>query len=280
MSTKPEPGAGAIPGRPWLLASGRNFVLERLDRREPVVTLGVRAARTIDIAKTAQATGHHLLWVDLEHSAMSIDTAAQICSACLDVGLVPMFRPPEKDYGVIGRMLDGGALGVMVARVETPEEAAEIVAACRFPPLGRRSQIVGLPLFGMRRLPAREHNDLANRATLVKVLIESERGIRNVEKIAAVPGVDLVGIGSNDFTAELGLHGDYRHEKVFAAYKAGIEACRKHGKHFIVGGVADLKYQRELWDAGAGMMIQSAIDSELMRDALQEKVSAIAAASL
>jgi 2-keto-3-deoxy-L-rhamnonate aldolase RhmA len=273
MSTQPE-----IPGREWLLVEGRNVVLHRLDRRQAVVTLGVRAARTIDIAKTAQLTGHHLVWIDLEHSAMSIDTAAQISSACLDLAIVPIFRPPEKDYGVIGRMLDGGALGVMAARVETAEEAAEVAAACRFPPFGRRSQIVGLPLFGMRRLPAREHNDLANRATLVKVLIETERGIRNVEAIAAVPGVDLVGIGSNDFTAELGILGDYRHEKVRAAYQAGIAACKKHGKHFIVGGVAELKYQREWWDAGAGLMVQSAIDSELMRDALHEKVSGIAAA--
>jgi 4-hydroxy-2-oxoheptanedioate aldolase len=270
--------SGAIPGREWLLVNGRNVILERLDRRQPVITLGVRAARTVDIAKTAQLTGHHLVWIDLEHSTMSIDIAAQISSACLDLGLVPIFRPPEKDYGVIGRMLDGGALGVMAARVETPEEAAEIAAACRFPPQGRRSQIVGLPLFGMRRLPARQHNELANRATIVKVLIETERGIRNVERIAAVPGVDLVGIGSNDFTAELGLLGDYRHENVRAAYQAGIEACKKHGKHFIVGGVADLKYQRELWDAGAGLMIQSAIDSELIRDALQEKVAGISAA--
>jgi len=274
MSTTPS----AVPGREWLLVNGRNVVLDRLDRRQPVVTLGVRAARTIDIAKTAQLTGHHLLWIDLEHSSMSIDVAAQISSACLDVGIVPIFRPPEKDYGVIGRMLDGGALGIMAARVETPEEAAEIAAACRFPPLGRRSQIAGLPLFGMRRIPAREHNALANCSTIVKVLIETERGIRNVEQIAAVPGVDLIGIGSNDFTAELGIPGDYHHPRVRDAYLAGIAACRKHGKHFIVGGVADLKYQREMWDAGAGLMIQSAIDSELMRDALQEKVSAITAA--
>jgi len=274
MSTTPS----AVPGREWLLVNGRNVVLDRLDRRQPVVTLGVRAARTIDIAKTAQLTGHHLLWIDLEHSSMSIDVAAQISSACLDVGIVPIFRPPEKDYGVIGRMLDGGALGIMAARVETPEEAAEIAAACRFPPLGRRSQIAGLPLFGMRRIPAREHNALANCSTIVKVLIETERGIRNVEQIAAVPGVDLIGIGSNDFTAELGIPGDYHHPRVRDAYLAGNAACRKHGKHFIVGGVADLKYQREMWDAGAGLMIQSAIDSELMRDALQEKVSAITAA--
>lgn len=268
----------SIPGREWLLVNGRNVILDRLDKRQPVVALGVRSSRTIDIVKVAQATGHHLIWVDIEHSTMSIDTAAQICSACLDVGIVPIVRPPEKDYGIMGRLLDGGALGIMAARVETPEEAREIVAACRFPPRGRRSQIVGLPLFGMRKLPPRTHNELANRATIVKILVETELGVSNVDKIAALEGVDLIGIGSNDFTSELGILGEYRNPKVRAAYEACVTACKKHGKHFIMGGVGDLKYVREMIDAGAAPFMFSALDSELMRDALQEKVNGIKAA--
>jgi 4-hydroxy-2-oxoheptanedioate aldolase len=268
----------SIPGREWLLVNGRNVILDRLDKRQPVVALGVRSSRTIDIVKIAQATGHHLIWVDIEHSTMSIDIAAQICSACLDVGIVPIVRPPEKDYGIMGRLLDGGALGIMAARVETPEEAREIVAACRFPPHGRRSQIVGLPLFGMRKLPPRTHNELANRATIVKILVETELGVSNVDKIAAIDGVDLIGIGSNDFTAELGILGEYRNPIVRAAYEACIKACKKHGKHFILGGVGDLKYVREMLDAGAAPFMFSALDSELMRDALQEKVNGIRSA--
>jgi 4-hydroxy-2-oxoheptanedioate aldolase len=268
-----------IPGRDWLLVNGRNIVLERLHRGEPVLALGVRAARTTEIVKIAQTTGHHLIWVDLEHSTMSADTAAQICSACLDVGIVPIVRPPEKDFGIIGRLLDGGALGIMAARIETADEAAEVVAACRFPPLGRRSQIVGLPLFGMRKLAPKTHNELANRAVIVKILVETERGVANLEQIAAVRGVDLIGIGSNDFTSELGILGDYKHDKVRAAYKAGIEACRKHGKKFIIGGVADLTYVREMLELGAAPFLFTAIDSELMRDALQERVKNLGAAA-
>ena len=113
-------------GREWLLRNGRNVILDRLAKGEPVMSLGVRAARTVDIVKTARATGHQLIWVDLEHSTMSIDTAAQICSAALDAQLVPFVRVPEREYGVIGRLLDGGAVGIKVPRVETPEQAAEI----------------------------------------------------------------------------------------------------------------------------------------------------------
>ena len=65
---------------------------------------------------------------------MPIDTAALICAAALDLGLAPFARIPEREYGVIGRLLDGGVLGIIAPRVETAEEAQDIVAACRFPP--------------------------------------------------------------------------------------------------------------------------------------------------
>lgn len=265
-------------GREWLLRNGRNVILDRLAKGEPVMSLGVRAARTVDIVKIARATGHQLIWVDLEHSTMSIDTAAQICSAALDAQIVPFVRVPEREYGVIGRLLDGGAVGIKVPRVETPEQAAEIARACRFAPEGVRSQIVGLPLFDMRKVPAPAHNRLANRATVVMVLLETELGFRNIEAIAAVPGVDIIGSGSNDFTAELGALGNYRHEKVLSAYSAAIAACRKHGKPFVVGGVGDTGYVKAMIKDGASPFLYSAIDSELMRDALQEKVTAALAA--
>src|SRR5882757_6871866 len=116
---------------PWLAA---RTAVERLKRGVPVVALGVRSSRTADIARIAHSSGHHALWVDLEHSTMPIDTAALICGAALDLGLAPFVRIPERDYGVIGRLLDGGALGLIAPRVETVEQAQDIIAACRFPP--------------------------------------------------------------------------------------------------------------------------------------------------
>jgi len=269
---------GMPEGRQWLLRNGRNVILDRLARGEPVMSLGVRAARTVDIVKVAQATGHHLIWIDLEHSTMSIDVAAQMCSAAGDAGVVPFVRVPEREYGVIGRLLDGGAVGIMAPRVETAEQAQEIARACRFAPAGVRSQIVGLPLFGMRKVPPPAHNQLANRATVVMILLETELGFRNVEAIAAVEGVDIVGSGSNDFSAELGALGNYRHEKILSAYAAAIKGCAKAGKPFAVGGVGDMGYVKAMIQDGAAPFLYSAIDSEFLRDALQEKVASVLAA--
>src|SRR5215212_1773470 len=82
----------------WLLKDGRNVMLDRLQQGLPVMAMGVRSSRTVDIVKVAHNAGNHVLWVDLEHSSMSIDMAAQMCSAALDIGLVPLVRVPEKDY--------------------------------------------------------------------------------------------------------------------------------------------------------------------------------------
>lgn len=247
-------------------------VLAKLARREPVMALGVRGARTTEIARLAQASGHELLWVDLEHSAMPIDVAAQICACAADLGVLPLVRVPEREYGVIGRLLDGGAMGVIAPRIETAGQAADVVAACRFPPLGHRSAIGALPHTGYRRLPAATLYEVVNGGTLVKLLIESPLGIENLPAIAAVPGVDLIAIGTNDLSAELGVPGDAQHPSVRAAHLAALQACRAAGKPLAIGGVADAAYAAELIRLGAVPLMMTGIDTDLLLAAARERV--------
>jgi 4-hydroxy-2-oxoheptanedioate aldolase len=253
-------------------------LLERLARAQPVTLLGVRGARTSDIARIAASTGHDAIWVDLEHSTMPIDTAATICAAALDLGLFPFVRVPEKEYGVIGRLLDGGALGIIVPRIETADEAATAVAACRFPPLGHRSAIATLPHVGFRRLPAEDLNERLNRAVLVKVLIETPRGIANLESIANLPGVDIVGIGTNDLCAELGVAGDFRHPLVRQSHEAALAACRRAGKPLSIGGISDAAYAAELIRAGATPLLFTGIDTDLLLTAANQRMREVLAA--
>src|SRR5580704_2345528 len=129
--------------------SRRNAMLQRLAQGEPLLSLGIRNARTAEIVRMAKTAGFGLVWIDLEHSSISIDCAVQIIASAADLGLEGWVRVPEREYGVIGRLLDGGATGIIVPRVETAAEAQDIVDACRFPPRGRRSQIARLPHFGL-----------------------------------------------------------------------------------------------------------------------------------
>ena len=246
-------------------------LLKRLAAGIAVTALGVRSARTAEIARIAKATGHDLVWVDLEHSSMPIDTAVQICCCAYDLGMVSLARVPERDYGVIGRLLDGGAMGIIAPRVETAAQAADVVAACRFPPMGHRSAIAQLPTVRYERMPAATLNQVCNRNTLVKLLIESAAGIANLHEIAEVPGVDLIGIGANDLSAELGVPGEYRHPAMRAAFDVAFEACLHAGKLLAIGGIADPAHVKELIRQGAVPFMMTGIDTEMMLSAAQER---------
>jgi 4-hydroxy-2-oxoheptanedioate aldolase len=247
-------------------------LLARLRRREAVVALGVRHARTPEIARIAAAAGYDALWVDLEHSAMPIDTAAQICHAALDLGLFPLARTPERDLGVIGRLLDGGALGIIAPRIETADEAAAVVAACRFPPLGHRSAIAALSSLAFAPLAPAALYEAANRSVLVKILVESPRGIDNIEAIAAVEGVDLVGIGANDLSAELGVPGQTSHPRMRTAIGAALAACSRVGTPLVVGGIADADALARWIDDGAATFLMAGIDTDVLLAAARERV--------
>lgn len=247
-------------------------LMQGLARGEPLTAFGIRLARTPDIARLAKASGHHAVWIDLEHSTIPLDAAGAICAAAHDLGLMALVRVPEREYGAIGRLLDAGASGLIFPRVETAAQAADLAAACRFPPHGHRSAIAVLPQFGYRRLPVAETYRLANDAVVVNVLIESPLGIENAEAIARVPGVDLVSIGCNDLSAELGVPGDYRHPLMQQALNTALAACARAGTPLSIGGIADAALNAELLARGAAPFLMTGIDTDVLLTAMQERV--------
>ena len=249
----------------------RSAVLESLRAGRPVLTLGVRSARTADIARLAKSAGYGVLWVDLEHSSISIDCAAQILASAFDLGLEAWVRVPERDYGVIGRLLDGGATGIIMPRVESAEEARRTVTAARFPPRGQRSQIARLPQLYFERLPALDLMERADRLTTVHILLETAAGIANADAIAAIDGVDVLHVGLNDLSADLGHAGRLRHPDVLAACEQVASAAVRHGKLAAVGGVADPEHYRDLLGVGVAPLIFAGIDFEILATGITQR---------
>ncbi|MFJ6658837.1 HpcH/HpaI aldolase/citrate lyase family protein [Streptomyces sp. NPDC091377] len=235
MTTTPPPAPG---------------FLQRLHSGEPTLMLTLRTARTADVVHIAASSGHHSVMVDLEHSTMSTDTAAHLCAVAGGLGLTALVRVPEREYGMIGRLLDGGAHGVIAPRIETAEEARRIVGACRFPPRGQRSQTNMLPQLGMRPTPAARMNPAIDATTVVQILLETPEGVANADAIAALDGVDMLALGANDFTAELGVPGRYDDPRVRQAVWELAEACRRHGKLMVLGGIGDQKLMADLVPLG------------------------------
>ncbi|NIF56079.1 aldolase/citrate lyase family protein [Burkholderia sp. Ax-1724] len=215
----------------------RNVVKEKLARDEVALSMTVRLVRTAEIVTIAKTAGFDTFYIDLEHSTLSIESAAQICMTAMNAGIAPFVRLPNLSPDVIARILDGGALGVIAPHVESAEQARQVVRAAKFPPLGERSHGGVLPHMGFRSLPSSEVGEAVNDATMVVIMIETKEALAAIDEIAAIDGVDLLFIGTNDLCASLGIPGQFEHEMIRDAYSKGMTACRKHGKHLGVGGL-------------------------------------------
>ena len=248
-------------------------VLQRLAQGEPLLSLGIRNARTAEIVRIAKTAGFGLVWIDLEHSSISVDCAVQIAASAADLGLEAWVRIPERDYGVVGRLLDGGATGIIAPRVETAEEAQKVVNAARFPPRGQRSQTALLPQAKYRRMSAAELMRCAELATTVHILIESAEGVRNAEAIAAIDGVDVLHVGMNDLSVDLGHVDHLRHADMFDACTRVIAAAHSRGKLAVVGGSSDPALFVELLNAGAVPLVFAAIDTDVLAAGLTQRAT-------
>src|SRR5215468_4768724 len=110
----------------------RNHVKDKLARGEVVASMTVRLVRGIEIARIAKTAGFDSIYVDLEHSSLSIDQTGQICMAALEMGLAPFVRVPSSTPEYISRVLDGGALGIVAPDVRSAEAARAVVAAAKY----------------------------------------------------------------------------------------------------------------------------------------------------
>ena len=203
------------------------------------IGLGLHQSRLVDIGPIGKACGFDWLFIDMEHSSLDLGTAAQIAAAALPVGITPIVRVPGPEHHHASRMLDGGTQGVVVPHVDSADDARRVVSYCKYPPLGHRSLYGQQPQFLFQSLPVSDATRLANEETLVIVMLESPDAVAQADEIAAVPGVDVLMIGTNDFCAEAGIPGRYDDPRVEAAYRSIVEACRRHGKTPGMGGIGD-----------------------------------------
>jgi 2-keto-3-deoxy-L-rhamnonate aldolase RhmA len=217
----------------------RNSAKERLQDGGLALGFGIRVTRSVEIAKAARTAGFDWLFIDLEHGAMSIETAAALSIAGLDAGIAPLVRVPRGEFALATRLLDSGALGVVAPHVDTADEARAAVAALRYPPLGHRAVYGSQPHFDFGKIGTVDLMTTLNTATLVVVMLETARAIDSADAIAAIDGVDVLLVGTNDLCVDLGKPGELGHERIVASYAAVIAACHRHGKWPGMGGVYD-----------------------------------------
>ncbi|MCB1742842.1 MAG: aldolase [Gammaproteobacteria bacterium] len=228
------------------------------------IGLGLRNLRTMDSARIAKACGFDWLFIDMEHGSYDLDLACQLSVAALDSGVTPIVRVPGHQHFHAARVLDGGAMGIVVPHVDDAEQAAAAVANCKFPPIGHRSMTGTHAQLGFASMPLPEMTKVLNENLLLVVMIETPRAVENADAIAALDGIDVLLIGTNDLCAEMGIHGQFGDARVEAAYRTVIDACQRHGKSAGMGGVYDEELAARYIGMGARFVLGGSDLSFLM----------------
>lgn len=206
-------------------ATWENPVRQQLKEGKPVIgaTITVPAP---EVAAQAANLGFDFLWIEMEHSAITLETARNMILATRGLKAIPFIRVPVNELWTAKRALDVGALGVVFPFTSTPELARQAVAACKYPPRGRRGAGPGLASF---RWPSPEgYYDFADRNAMVIIIIEEARAVEQIEEIAAVPGIDVIFIGTNDLSFSLGARGNQNDPRAVAAIRKIVAAAQKH----------------------------------------------------
>ena len=161
---------------------------------------GVTHLRTTATPMLAAATGHDWIFIDCEHGAFSVQEATQLCLAALPTGMTPIARVCADALDEGTRMLDNGALGLVIPHVDTAKQARRISDAFHYPPRGHRSW-GGVPaVYAYKPPSAAEAQAALNNEILTVVMIESPEGVANADAIAAVDGIDVLLMGTSDLT--------------------------------------------------------------------------------
>ncbi len=210
--------------------------------------------------------GYDWLWIDLEHSPLSLEQAQAILSAKAPecAGLV---RVPVNSDEWIKRVLDIGADGLIVPHVSTKEDAIRAVKSAKYPPFGERS-------FGAGRAHTygidATHHENANELTCVVVQIEDRHAVSNIDEIISVDGIDGIIIGPYDLSGSFGKLGKVGDPEVQKAIGTVLSACQK--RQIAAGIFALLREQAKLYIDAGFTLVAAGVDLHTMWTSAKQKL--------
>ncbi len=205
------------------------------------------------VSELLSLLGFDCIWMDLEHHPRSTETVSNLIRASRVGGADVIARPAKGEFMRLSRLLEAGAAGIMYPRCEHEEEAAEVVRAARFAPMGARGVDGGnadMPYCSMS-LP--DYIREANARTFVFAQIEEPKSLERVEKIIAVPGIDGIFFGPGDFSVLAGIPEQFDHPMIVGAQERIANACRAAGKRWGMPGLSH-DHARKILTMGASFI--------------------------
>ncbi|HWB84058.1 MAG TPA: aldolase/citrate lyase family protein [Bryobacteraceae bacterium] len=233
-----------------------NHTRERLERGETVFGCALQCYRSAEIPRAFAAAGFDYVFIDMEHGTFDLETVHDMVAAAVQAEITPIVRVGELLYSLVARLLDSGAQGIILPRVEDPRLLEEALSWMRFPPVGKRGFGISAPLIDYERRSFNEIIEHMNRMTVSVVQFETTTAMERADELLSVRGVDIAMVGPSDLSISLGVPGESQHPKMISTVENFIGKCVQHG---VVPGiqtrtVADAKAwaERGMRFVGAG----------------------------
>ena len=203
-------------------------------------------------AEAMAHTGLNWLCIDMQHGCIDYSDVVPMLTAISTTAVTPIVRVPWNEPSMIMKVLDAGAYGVIVPMISNRAEAERAVAACRYPPVGIRSNGPNRAIY----YGGADYQKNADKEMLCIAMIETAEGIAKMDEIISTPGLDAVYIGPTDLALSLGLPPvmDNDDPKHVATVNRILETCRKH-KVVAAMHTMSSKYTQRYIDQGFQMVM-------------------------
>src|ERR1051326_7785594 len=211
-----------------------NLTREKLAQGGTVFGCGLQVYRSPEICRAFAAAGFDYVFIDMEHGSYDLETVQDMIRAAVDSGITPIVRVAELLYSLIARLLDSGAQGIILPRVEDPKLLAEALSWMRFPPQGKRGYGVNTTMIGYESRSFPEIIEHQNRNTLAVVQFETTVAMERADEMLSLKGVDIAMVGPADLSISLGIPGQFDHPLLISTVDQLIEKCNRHG---VVPGI-------------------------------------------
>jgi 2-keto-3-deoxy-L-rhamnonate aldolase RhmA len=206
----------------------QNALRQKLNEGKPAYGTMIQDVRSPSVVQIMAKAGFDFLFIDMEHGPYSYETVANLVRVARLVGITPLVRVPDNLPHLITRVLDLGAQGFMVPRVETRAEVERIVEAALFPPLGKRGCSVHKGQNDFMGQDPVSFTEEANRENLIILQIERQEAVEGIDELLRVPGVGAALIGPNDLSLSLGLRASDMLAALEKPIQRVLDACLDH----------------------------------------------------
>jgi len=246
-----------------------NIPKAKLKQGQIVIGSGVTQLRSTHVPRLFALAGFDFIFIDMEHSAFTMETVAEMILTARSVDIAPIVRVPNAEYTFVARVLDLGAQGVIVPRVNTPQQVEEIVSWVKYPPHGVRGATMTYAQTEGQTIPPEQFIDQIVDQTLLVIQIERKQALENLDEMLSISGVDVAALGYLDLSVDLGIAGQIDHPRMVESIESIIAACDRHGisaglihpnmkviTHWAGRGMRFLSYS-----TGANLLLEAATDA-------------------